>query len=161
MIEKTPFHSKSSQVNRRDFFSILWQTAIGLSSLLGLTGIFKFLSYTPGPQRPTRFDLGPAGDIPSNSITIIQEAQSAIIPTTHGFEALSLVCPHLGCQVEIHGEGFECPCHGSTFRTDGGLVKGPANQPLQKLHLEHSTDGHLILDTSISEDLSHLKSSQP
>jgi nitrite reductase/ring-hydroxylating ferredoxin subunit/uncharacterized membrane protein len=47
--------------------------------------------------------------------------------------ALADRCSHRGCS--LHGgtlnddETLTCPCHGSTFRLDGSLVKGPASSP--------------------------------
>jgi menaquinol-cytochrome c reductase iron-sulfur subunit len=39
--------------------------------------------------------------------------------------AFNVVCPHLGCPVDTTAEGaFHCPCHNSSFRTDGSLVPG-------------------------------------
>ena len=140
--------------SRRDFLALLWQGSLGLSGLLGMAGFARFLSYTPSQVSETRFDLGPVEQFSTSSITIIQKAQTAIIPTQDGFEALSLICPHLGCQVENNPDGFECPCHGSVFLEDGSLVRGPAFQPLHKFHLELSAEGHLILDTSVPVDFS-------
>ncbi|GAB4297277.1 MAG: hypothetical protein Fur0034_07140 [Desulfuromonadia bacterium] len=47
--------------------------------------------------------------------------------------ALSLVCTHLGCTVSV-GEGeMVCPCHGSRFDREGGVLSGPAASPLGRL----------------------------
>ena len=119
-----------------------------MSSILGLGGVVKFLSYIPNPGVTTIFDLGPADQLPVNSIIVVEQAQAALIPASEGFIALSLICPHLGCEVDAGEEIFECPCHGSRFSLDGEVLKGPADQPLRPLQLEISEEGHLILDTS-------------
>ncbi|WP_242587321.1 FAD-dependent oxidoreductase [Streptomyces sp. MST-110588] len=51
--------------------------------------------------------------------------------TLHG---LSARCTHLGCLVAFNqGErAWECPCHGSRFGTDGTVLQGPANRPLEE-----------------------------
>jgi Rieske Fe-S protein len=47
--------------------------------------------------------------------------------------AFSAVCPHLGCGVEAAGDGFACPCHGSTFDREGRVLGGPAPRGLDPL----------------------------
>jgi cytochrome b6-f complex iron-sulfur subunit len=134
--------------SRRDFLSLVWQSALGLSAILGLAGIIRYFSHIPNPVNETLFDLGPADQFTPDSISVIQQAQAVIIPTPNGFEALSLVCPHLGCEVKIQDGGFECPCHGSRFTLDGSLLKGPADLPLKKLRLDILNNGHMMLDIS-------------
>jgi nitrite reductase/ring-hydroxylating ferredoxin subunit/uncharacterized membrane protein len=47
--------------------------------------------------------------------------------------ALSDRCTHRGCLLHegvLNGDAtVTCPCHGSTFRLDGSIVKGPATSP--------------------------------
>jgi nitrite reductase/ring-hydroxylating ferredoxin subunit len=46
--------------------------------------------------------------------------------------ALDDRCSHRGCALhegELQGETVRCRCHGSTFRLDGSIVKGPATAP--------------------------------
>ena len=46
--------------------------------------------------------------------------------------AVSVKCPHLGCQLEWNPEekSWDCPCHGSRFDIHGNLLNGPANTNL-------------------------------
>lgn len=59
--------------------------------------------------------------------------------------ALSSVCTHLGCIVEVEGERLVCPCHGSTYERSGQVVRGPAENPLRAIPLTVAGDGELIL----------------
>ena len=137
-----------SKLTRRDILALAWKGLLGVSGVLGLGGVWRFFSYQPYPSHPTVFDLGPVEEIPPDAVINIPQAQAAILPAKDGFRALSLICPHLGCIVEVDDDGFVCPCHGSHFRYDGLVTKGPAEQALQPLNLEVDDNGHLILYTS-------------
>ena len=47
--------------------------------------------------------------------------------------ALSAVCPHLGCTVDLgpDGKGFYCPCHTSHFDASGERAAGKPNKALR------------------------------
>jgi len=61
-------------------------------------------------------------------------------------QALSAVCPHLGCPVSWEGakNQFLCPCHDSHFRADGERGDGPAKRGLDPLPIVIK-DGRLRL----------------
>jgi Rieske Fe-S protein len=63
-----------------------------------------------------------------------------------GFAALSPVCTHLGCTVDIQGARLVCPCHGSTYDRQGRVLQGPAPRPLARYRAEVSRDGVLVID---------------
>jgi Rieske Fe-S protein len=51
-----------------------------------------------------------------------------------GFMATSILCTHLGCEVEVAegGRSLACPCHGSQYNADGTVRHGPASRALRK-----------------------------
>jgi len=65
-------------------------------------------------------------------------------PADHQVQALSAVCPHLGCAVGWNGKNFLCPCHDSKFTADGDAIAGtgPAKRGLDPLPIEIK-DGRL------------------
>jgi len=136
-----------NDLSRRNFLVLAWKSLLAASSLLGLGGLARYLAYKTEPSSPTQFDLGLAEAYVPGTRTSIPDAQAILLRDQEGFLALSLVCPHLGCQVNPDESGFACPCHGSQFGDKGQLKRGPAASGLRELRLETSQDGHLILHT--------------
>ena len=52
------------------------------------------------------------------------------------FVVFSNRCMHLGCPVAGTGAGFQCPCHGGAYNTDGVRVAGPPIRPLDRFQWE-------------------------
>ncbi|MCC7130124.1 MAG: ubiquinol-cytochrome c reductase iron-sulfur subunit [Anaerolineae bacterium] len=132
-------------INRRDFLNLTTKALLWLSGLLGLGGLARYLSYQPPPPPPRRYEIGAAAQYPPGSRTVLAEVPALLTRTDAGFQALSMVCPHLGCTLEYKAEAFECPCHGSRFDAQGRLVKGPAVEPLAALTVEQLEDGTLVV----------------
>ncbi len=56
--------------------------------------------------------------------------------------AFNALCPHLGCFVSYQAsrDGFFCPCHHSSFQTDGEIIEpSPAERPLDRLETKIET----------------------
>lgn len=51
------------------------------------------------------------------------------------YAAVSPVCTHLGCTVDVVGERLLCPCHGSTYDREGNVLRGPAERALRRYPL--------------------------
>ncbi len=49
-------------------------------------------------------------------------------------------CPHLGCSLRWNRQEhtWDCPCHGSRFEGDGGLINGPAQKDARHLSPKES-----------------------
>jgi cytochrome b6-f complex iron-sulfur subunit len=62
-----------------------------------------------------------------------------------GFAAVSPICKHQGCIVDIAGPRLECPCHGSMYGRDGRVLRGPTELPLDLYPVDVSTDGVLTI----------------
>jgi cytochrome b6-f complex iron-sulfur subunit/menaquinol-cytochrome c reductase iron-sulfur subunit len=61
--------------------------------------------------------------------------------------ALSAVCPHLGCSIDLAADqqGFACPCHASRFGLDGAAHAGPSPRDLDPL-ATRLVDGWIEVD---------------
>ncbi len=60
--------------------------------------------------------------------------------TKDGVRALNVTCPHAGCSVAYQPakDCYLCPCHNSTFATDGKILdaKSPSPRALDELKVE-------------------------
>jgi len=79
--------------------------------------------------------------------------------TPGGLLALWRKCPHLGCTVPWRPDftflgrtgWFRCPCHGSTYTKEGGiLVAGPAPRPMDLFDLEVQSDKSVVVTTGVT-----------
>lgn len=60
------------------------------------------------------------------------------------FLVLSMVCTHKKCDVDFTGEGFECPCHGSTFSSTGKVLSGPATKNLKSYKATYNAEANTL-----------------
>jgi Rieske Fe-S protein len=63
-----------------------------------------------------------------------------------GYAAISPICTHLECTVEVNGDRLVCPCHGSTFDREGLVLLGPAERPLRRFPARVRGEGVLVID---------------
>jgi glycine/D-amino acid oxidase-like deaminating enzyme/nitrite reductase/ring-hydroxylating ferredoxin subunit len=77
----------------------------------------------------------PIEDLRPGEGAIVSAAGQKVAGYRHHDGTLSAVstrCTHLGCQVAWNAaeHTWDCPCHGSRFAVDGGILAGPAVTPL-------------------------------
>lgn len=94
----------------------------------------------------------PAGNIsslPLDSLRAVGSLPVAIGRDTGGVYAMTLTCSHQGCNMASDGSvsfsGVYCSCHGSKFTNNGGVVSGPAPDPLQHFAVELDAAGELTI----------------
>ena len=133
----------SADVSRRTLLKI----SLGITGVLGLGVVLKFLGYQPAPATPTRFTLKAPREYTTASATSVPEAKAWLFRDEKGLYAISAVCTHLGCTVNFTDHRFECPCHGSQYTASGYVLRGPARLPLSYLGLSLSPEGLVALDT--------------
>ncbi|MBQ8836013.1 MAG: FAD-dependent oxidoreductase [Clostridia bacterium] len=71
---------------------------------------------------------------PSRSMFTKQLAINAFETTANLLRFSTPRCPHLGCALKWNKaeKTWDCPCHGSRFRSDGKLIDNPAAKDIKK-----------------------------
>lgn len=139
----------ASKPTRRKFLEMLGK----LSFFAAFGGIFmstmRFMLPNVLYEPPTTFTIGTPDDFPPDSATFLEDSRMFVFRRQEGLFAISSICTHLGCNVrwEEENNGFECPCHGSSFDENGKNTSGPAPKPLRWLKLTLESDQKLVVDT--------------
>jgi hypothetical protein len=58
----------TNDISRRNFLKLAVQGLVGISGLLALGGLMRFLSYKPAPPPPKRFEIGPEANYPGTRL---------------------------------------------------------------------------------------------
>lgn len=66
--------------------------------------------------------------------------------------ALSTRCMHRGCEVEPSTDRLVCPCHGSEYDLDGGVLQGPTLLPLRRFTARETADA-IVFELGAGQDL--------
>lgn len=69
--------------------------------------------------------------------------------------ALSSICTHLGCVIDVAGDGFACGCHGSRYALDGTRLSGPAKRPLVRYGISVNDSDQIVIDRSVTYAPAH------
>ena len=75
-----------------------------------------------------------------------QEPVYVLVLETGDVAAVSPICTHLGCTVEIQGPRLVCPCHGSTYDRAGSVLRGPAARSLARYRTERLSNDIISID---------------
>lgn len=124
----------AGRFNRREFVAVC---ATGLGILLA--GCVSLVTH-PVPVVGGRVRLAlasfPELSQPDGAIKIQPDAESDPIYVlaigATAFAAVSPICTHRGCTVDVHGPRLVCPCHGSTYDRNGNVLRGPAERSLTR-----------------------------
>jgi Rieske Fe-S protein len=90
---------------------------------------------------PAAFGDVAAGNVSATTVgvlTVVPNAPAILGRDSQGLYAMTITCPHQGCDVSPSGSVLECPCHGSRFDSNGNVLQGPANTGL--VHFAVSVD---------------------
>jgi len=133
---------------RRDFLGLSSLLTAGAALLFATVGMLRLpkAAVLPVPARKFKVTLpetlapGVAFQPPGRNVAVVRDGD--------GVYAVSLVCTHLGCIVKPSATGFDCPCHGSRFSSDGSVTHGPAPTALQWVEIT-GAEGSYTVDESV------------
>ncbi len=140
-------------MSRRNFLSragwVAFFSFLGTMLLGSLRYMFPRVLFEPS----TLFKAGLPDDYPVGAVSTkwVKDYRTWIVRNDKGFYAIFAQCTHLGCTPRwLEAEAkFKCPCHGSGFTMEGLNFEGPAPRPLERVKIDISEDGQLLVDTSI------------
>ena len=61
------------------------------------------------------------------------------------YTASLMLCTHRGCELNVGGGIYTCPCHGSEFSVTGKVLEGPAEENLKTFKTETDNENIYIL----------------
>ena len=60
------------------------------------------------------------------------------------YNASLLKCTHRGCELNVGGGIYSCPCHGSEFSIKGAVLEGPAEKDLKTFKIDTDNENIYI-----------------
>lgn len=139
-----------NEISRRGFFELIFGWGAALLALgASAAAAGRFMIPNVLDEADPRFKALKPEDYPDGA-TFLPESRLFILRKGNSFRAVSAICTHLGCTVNLAGDGqsFACPCHGSRFNAQGQVTSGPAPRPLEWFLVSLSHDGRLLIDTT-------------
>jgi Rieske Fe-S protein len=98
---------------------------------------------------PAAFGEVSAGNVSATQVGLLSVAENApaiLARDNQGLYAMTITCPHQGCDVNPSGSTLECPCHGSRFDSNGNLLQGPANTGLVHYAVSVDAAGNITIN---------------
>jgi cytochrome b6-f complex iron-sulfur subunit len=141
-----------STLDRREFIAVC---ALGGAALV-LTGCVSLVTHpVPVTDNTIRLSLATFPELqkPDGAIKVLPAGHRDPILVLAGapaFSAVSPICTHRGCTVDVQGARLVCPCHGSTYDRLGTVLKGPAERALTTYKVAR-TGEEIVIDLRSSE----------
>jgi cytochrome b6-f complex iron-sulfur subunit len=134
-------------LGRREVLAAGGGTALGLLVVLAGCGGDSGDDAEPLEPMVGDVDAGTASDYALGTIRRIEQGPIFVARDELGLYAMSAMCTHLGCTVDIGSDRLPCPCHGSEFDFEGNVLEGPATDPLRHYAVYVAGDGRVRVAT--------------
>lgn len=130
---------ESLVLNRRLFLAVI---AGGVASSACSGG-------STGPAPFGDVSAGNVSNVAVGALTVVGSEPVVLGRDSGGLYAMTITCTHQGCDVEPVGTGtsatLDCPCHGSRFDWNGGVIHGPASSPLAHFAVSVDATGNITI----------------
>jgi cytochrome b6-f complex iron-sulfur subunit len=133
-------------IPRRDFLGLMASWCAAATFLFAMLGVSRLPKAAVLPSPSKKFRVSIPESLPAGAPFLAPGRSVALYRDGDGVYAVSRVCTHLGCLVKEDAGGFLCPCHGSRFKADGALVRGPAPRGLSWLAVKSLGGGSYLVD---------------
>lgn len=140
------------QIGRHEFLGRAGMGTAAAALAFSTIGMLRLPKPRVLPDVSSVVRLGKPSQFPPGTIATLAEHKIHLVATDRGVAAMSLVCTHLGCIVKPTETGFDCPCHGSKFDSQGKVLGGPAPRGLRWLAVSQAPDGTLLADRAKEVD---------
>lgn len=109
-------------------------TGPGGSQQAGSGGNTLTLTLSTFPTLSAVGGIAAVGSLGTKPIAVVRTGTSTYV-------ALSRICTHANCTINVNASNFTCPCHGSRFNSNGQVTQGPATTALERFTATLSADG--------------------
>jgi Rieske Fe-S protein len=103
-----------------------------------------------GPSLSGTYAAGNVSQLQMGQLTGVSSGPLAVGLDSGGVWAMSLICPHAGCEASITASGATCPCHGSQFDDQGNVLRGPAQSGLTHYQVTVDGTGAISVNTDVT-----------
>jgi len=147
-------------MERRKFLKTCCYTAIGLPLLAGtLQSCATAIYYAPVTKKRNRLVVKKSAfwqvkkDKKTAREFVLVKTTDMNFPvclykTGHDTYTASLLrCTHRGCELNVGGGVYTCPCHGSEFSVKGAVIEGPAETNLKTFEIASDNENIYILQS--------------
>lgn len=129
-------------MERRAFVKSCCISAASTSAMAGILSSCSTLYYANATKSGNSYAIAKSEffylkkeEIKERSFVLIQNEKLgfpiSVYKTPEGKVASLLKCTHRGCELNVGGGIYACPCHGSEFNTSGNVLEGPAEENLR------------------------------